>query len=922
MQLNRFCASGLESVNIAAQKVASGWEDLILAGGVESMSRVPMGTDGGAWAMDPETNFDISFVPQGISADLIATIEGFSRDDVDAYGARSQDRAATAQAEGRFAKSVVPVRDMNDHVVLDNDEFIRPGTTVETLGKLKPAFKAIGEMGGFDAVALQKYHWVETINHVHTPGNSSGIVDGASLLLIGNAEIGEQLGLTPRARILGHRRLRRGADDHAHRARALGPKALAKAGLDADDLDLVEINEAFAAVVLRFVRDMDLDLEKVNVNGGAIAMGHPLGATGAWSSRTLIDELERQDKRTGWRRCASAAAWASRPWWRGSDERLDNPLGARQGRRRHPDAGRPEPVGQHHERRLQGVDGGGRRPALGRARRDHGRRAHVGQEDVLRRRQPERPQAHAQGGRRGGGGEHSHDQVPAAPARDARQAGRRRDQRRGARRRPGDRARHATSGSRSTAPSVQLGFPEVQLGLLPGRRRRDPHGADVGHRGRADAAAAPGHALPAAAGARARDRGRAGRQRDELVPAAKAWIAANPEAVQRWDVKGYKIPGGTPSTPKFAANLPAFPANLRKQTKGANYPAPHHIMAAAVEGSQVDFDNALEIEGRYFVDLATGQVAKNMIQAFFFDMQAVSGKRGRPESVETVPVKKVVILGAGMMGAAIGYVCAKVGIEVVLKDVNLEAAEKGKNYSVKLVEKGVSRGKTTAEKGAALLARITPSASPEDADGAELVIEAVFEDPAVKAKVFAEIEPHLAPDALLGSNTSTLPITQLAEGVSRPTDFIGLHFFSPVDKMPLLEIVKGERTSDTTLYRALDLAKQIGKTPIVVNDSRGFFTSRVIGTFINEGMAMLAEGVPPLVDRAGVLPGGLSRPRAPALRRAQPQPPAPDPSHGPRGRRGRGHRVDRAPRRRRRRSDDRRVQAPRQARGRGLLRVR
>jgi acetyl-CoA C-acetyltransferase len=202
VQLNRFCASGLEAVNIGAQKVASGWEDLVLAGGVESMSRVPMGTDGGAWAMDPETAYETSFVPQGISADLIATIEEFSREDVDAYAARSQERAAAAREAGKFAGSVVPVKDINDHVVLDHDEFIRPGTTVETLGGLTPSFEAMGEMGGFDAVALQKYHWVEKINHVHTPGNSSGIVDGASLLAIGNAEIGEQLGMKPRARIL------------------------------------------------------------------------------------------------------------------------------------------------------------------------------------------------------------------------------------------------------------------------------------------------------------------------------------------------------------------------------------------------------------------------------------------------------------------------------------------------------------------------------------------------------------------------------------------------------------------------------------------------------------------------------------------------------------------------------------------------
>ncbi|WP_027007779.1 acetyl-CoA C-acetyltransferase [Conexibacter woesei] len=299
VQLNRFCASGLEAVNIGAQKVASGWEDLVFVGGVESMSRVPMGSDGGAWAMDPETNYDTSFIPQGVGADLIATVEEFSRDDVDAYAARSQERAAAAQAEGRFNDSVVPVKDLNENVVLDNDEFIRAGTTVETLGRLKPSFAAMGEMGGFDAVALQKYHWVEKINHVHTPGNSSGIVDGASLLAIGSSAIGDELGLTPRARILAT--AVSGADPTIM---LTGPapaskKALAKAGLTADQLDLVEINEAFAAVVLRFVRDMDLDMEKVNVNGGAIAMGHPLGATGGMILGTLVDELHRTGGKYG-----------------------------------------------------------------------------------------------------------------------------------------------------------------------------------------------------------------------------------------------------------------------------------------------------------------------------------------------------------------------------------------------------------------------------------------------------------------------------------------------------------------------------------------------------------------------------------------------------------------------------------------------
>ncbi|MFJ8871020.1 acetyl-CoA C-acetyltransferase [Streptomyces sp. NPDC102473] len=299
VQENRFCASGLEAVNLAAAKVRSGWEDLVLAGGVESMSRVPMGSDGGAWAMDPMTSFETGFAPQGIGADLIATIEGFSRRDVDEYAALSQERAAIAWKEERFARSVVPVRDRNGLLVLDRDEHMRPGTTADSLASLKPSFAAIGEMGGFDAVALQKYHWVEKIDHVHHAGNSSGIVDGAALVAIGSKETGERYGLTPRARIVSA-----AVSGSEPTIMLTGPapatrKALAKAGLTIDDIDLVEINEAFAGVVLRFVKDMGLSLDKVNVNGGAIALGHPLGATGAMILGTLIDELERQDKRYG-----------------------------------------------------------------------------------------------------------------------------------------------------------------------------------------------------------------------------------------------------------------------------------------------------------------------------------------------------------------------------------------------------------------------------------------------------------------------------------------------------------------------------------------------------------------------------------------------------------------------------------------------
>jgi acetyl-CoA C-acetyltransferase len=298
-QLNRFCASGLEGVNTAAQKVASGWDDLIFCGGLEHMSRIPMGSDGGPLAMDPETNYKTGFVPQGIGADLIATMEGFTREDVDRFAAQSQNRAEQAWKEGKFDRSVVPVRDMNGEVILAQDEHVRPGTTADSLSGLQPAFAMMGEMGGFDEVALQKYHWIESINHVHTAGNSSGIVDGAAMVAIGNEQVGKDMNMKPRGRILAT--AVSGADPTIMLT-APAPaskKALAKAGMTIDQIDLVEINEAFASVVLRFMRDMDLPEEKVNVNGGAIAMGHPLGATGAMILGTVLDELERRDQKYG-----------------------------------------------------------------------------------------------------------------------------------------------------------------------------------------------------------------------------------------------------------------------------------------------------------------------------------------------------------------------------------------------------------------------------------------------------------------------------------------------------------------------------------------------------------------------------------------------------------------------------------------------
>jgi 3-hydroxyacyl-CoA dehydrogenase/enoyl-CoA hydratase/3-hydroxybutyryl-CoA epimerase len=404
-------------------------------------------------------------------------------------------------------------------------------------------------------------------------------------------------------------------------------------------------------------------------------------------------------------------------------------------------------------------------------------------------------------------------------------------------------------------PGIRLGFPEVTLGLLPGaggvvRTVRLLGIADAllklllqGQQVRPQEAKAMGIVHEVVA-------------REELIAAAKRWIAANPEAAQPYDVKGYRIPGGTPSTPSFAAILPGFPAQLRKELKGAPYPAPHHILCAAVEGTQVDVDNALEIETRYFIDLVTGQTSKNMIQAFWFDLQSINNGGARPAGVPRWKAQRVAVLGAGMMGAGIAYICARRGMEVVLKDVSLEAAEKGKGYSVGLLDKAVQRGRVTQEARDEVLARITPAADAVATAGCDLVIEAVFESRDLKHRVFQEVEDIVASGALLCSNTSSLPITDLATGVTRQEDFVGLHFFSPVDKMPLVEIIRGASTSDEALARAFDVVLQLGKTPIVVNDSRGFFTSRVIGTFLNEGIAMLGEGLNPVsIERAATQAG-------------------------------------------------------------------
>ncbi|MES2820833.1 MAG: 3-hydroxyacyl-CoA dehydrogenase NAD-binding domain-containing protein [Pseudomonadota bacterium] len=390
------------------------------------------------------------------------------------------------------------------------------------------------------------------------------------------------------------------------------------------------------------------------------------------------------------------------------------------------------------------------------------------------------------------------------------------------------------------SPSVQLGLPEVTLGLLPGGggvvrmvrllglEKALPYLAE-GKKVRPQAALKAGliHALAV--------------DPDDLLRQARAWILANPSAVQPWDVKGYKLPGGSPSSPNVAQMLAIAPSVLRDKTKGC-FPAPEKILCAAVEGAQVDFDTAQLIEARYFTELTCGQVAKNMIGTFWFQLNEINAGGSRPTGFAPSVTKKVGVLGAGMMGAGIAYVSALAGIEVVLKDVSLEAAEKGKQYSVALLDKQLARGQLDAEKRQAILARIRTT-DQDDFAGCDLIIEAVFEDRDLKARVTAAAERSALGDAVIASNTSTLPITGLASAVQAPARFLGLHFFSPVDKMPLVEIIRGRDTSDETLARGFDFVMQIKKTPIVVNDSRGFFTSRVFGTFTNEGIAMLGEGV-------------------------------------------------------------------------------
>ncbi|MEN9448778.1 MAG: hypothetical protein RJA25_2068 [Bacteroidota bacterium] len=402
-------------------------------------------------------------------------------------------------------------------------------------------------------------------------------------------------------------------------------------------------------------------------------------------------------------------------------------------------------------------------------------------------------------------------------------------------------------------PKAVFGLPEVGLGLLPGGGGIIRLTRMIGLQ-----PALPylteGKKLKAKEAVSAGIINELAETTEDMIAKAKAWIKANPKAINPWDDKGFKFPGGDARNPKVASMIPIVPAMTKKKTHG-NYPAVEAIINTAVEGSVVDFDTACRIESRYFTSLAAGQVSKNMITAFWYNLNAINAGASRPKGIEKQTTKKVGVLGAGMMGAGIAYVSAISGIEVVLKDVSLEAAEKGKAYSESLLKKRVSKGKMTKEKAEEVLAKIHATDKPEF-EGCDLIIEAVFEDRTLKAKVTQEAESVMLQNGIFASNTSTLPITGLAKASTRPKQFIGLHFFSPVDKMPLVEIICGAETDDATLAKAFDYVLQIKKTPIVVNDSRGFYTSRVFSTYVMEGIAMLGEGQhPKTIENAGMKAG-------------------------------------------------------------------
>jgi 3-hydroxyacyl-CoA dehydrogenase / enoyl-CoA hydratase / 3-hydroxybutyryl-CoA epimerase len=412
------------------------------------------------------------------------------------------------------------------------------------------------------------------------------------------------------------------------------------------------------------------------------------------------------------------------------------------------------------------------------------------------------------------------------------------------------------------APGTRLGFPEVTLGLLPGAGGVTRTVRMLGLAPALTGLLLTGRRLRPADAVAAGIAGEVVTDPADLIPAARRWIAAHPDAAQPWDRPGYRMPGGTPSSPALAAQLPAFAATLRKQLKGGSLPAPEAILSAAVEGAGLDLDTAFLVETRYLVSLLTGRIAKNMIGVLFTDMKTVNGGGNRP-NVEVPRARRVAVLGAGMMGAGIAYSCARAGLDVVLRDVTAEAAARGRAHAERLLTRAVESGRLDRAAAEATLARITPVTDVRELAGCDTVIEAVFEDLTLKRTVLAETMAVVEPGALIASNTSTLPITDIAAGLDRPADVIGMHFFSPVDRMPLLEIVVGRGTGEAAVARAFDLGRALGKTPIVVDDSRGFFTSRVIGTFVEEAIAMVAAGVPAVsVERAALQAGYPTGPLA------------------------------------------------------------
>ena len=406
------------------------------------------------------------------------------------------------------------------------------------------------------------------------------------------------------------------------------------------------------------------------------------------------------------------------------------------------------------------------------------------------------------------------------------------------------------------APGARFGLPEVTFGLLPGAGGVTRTVRMFGVQRAVQEVLLPGRRFTPAAALRAGLVDEVVADRETMMSAARAWILANPYAAQPWDAPGYRIPGGTPADPALAAVLPAVGASVRRQTRGVPNSAPRNLAAAAVEGAQVDLATASRVETQYVTELICGQISTNMIKALFFDMREVSAGASRPGDTPVSTVRQVAVIGAGTMGVGIAYVCARAGIQVRLRDLDLATAEQGKAHARRLLDAAVAKGRSTAQQRDAILDRILPTTSLAHLAGSDLVIEAVFENADLKRTVLAQAEKVVEPGALLSSNTSMLPVTELATAVTRPEDLLGLHFFSPVDRMSLLEIVVGDKTSPVALARAVDFARQIGKVPIVVNDSRGFFTSRVIGKFLDEGMAMVGEGIPPAtVEQAAAQAG-------------------------------------------------------------------